>query len=60
MLVAMEGGRVRWTLGVVPAKAGTHTAESLDCGWSAYQPQIFANHRPWLWVPAFAGTTSER
>src|ERR1700730_1604936 len=43
------------TLRVVPAKAGTHTPRPLFgyCGLTASHNQGW-----WLWVPAFAGTTS--
>jgi hypothetical protein len=42
------------SLPVVPAKAGTHTAESIDRFDMAV---ALHNNILWLWVPAFAGTT---
>jgi len=42
-------------LRVVPAKAGTHTAESV-C-WDAVADGLHKNDALGLWVPAFAGTT---
>ena len=44
------------TLAVVPANAGTHTAESIEEAGGRDRSQI---HSLWLWVPAFAGTTGE-
>jgi hypothetical protein len=43
-------------LPVVLAKARTHTAESL--GESRMAVGLRNNNVLWLWVPAFAGTTS--
>jgi hypothetical protein len=42
---------------VVPAKAGTHTPWALK--WKMEPTPCDKNCRLWLWVPAFAGTTSE-
>jgi hypothetical protein len=42
---------------VVPAKAGTHTAESP--GGPKVADDLRCNEVLWLWVPAFAGTTVE-
>jgi len=41
---------------VVPAKAGTHTAESIEL--NAVDVVLRLNSSLWLWVPAFAGTTT--
>ena len=47
---------------VVPAKAGTQTAGSIESARSMYRA-MKRNYQPspnpilWLWVPAFAGTT---
>jgi hypothetical protein len=43
-------------LAVVLAKARTHTAESI--GESRMAVDLRNNNVLWLWVPAFAGTTS--
>ena len=45
------------SLAVVPAKAGTHTAESV--GRRKIADDLRHNEVLWLWVPAFAGTTVE-
>ena len=42
-------------LPVVPAHAGTHTAEFL--GSFKMSDNLRCNDVLWLWVPAFAGTT---
>ena len=42
-------------IAVVPAKAGTHTAESI--GRPAMADDLRRNEILWLWVPAFGGTT---
>jgi len=43
-------------IGVVPASAGTHTAESTN--EARLVIDLRNNDALWLWVPAFAGTTA--
>jgi hypothetical protein len=49
---------IEFSLAVVPAKAGTHTAESL--GGMKMADDLRSNEVLSLWVPAFAGTTVRR
>jgi len=47
------------SLHVVPATAGTHTRRLHDAEGVSHLRKQRANHNHrWLWVPAFAGTTT--
>ncbi len=51
-------GRPEFPLHVVPAKAGTHTPCVIDLKEMPEQSSRHHHNIRWLWVPAFAGTTS--
>jgi hypothetical protein len=55
-MIAAGSARFFVAPSVVPAKAGTHTAESI-CG-APVADDLRNNESLWLWVPAFAGTTA--